>query len=382
MSAAAIFLEIERLKNKIDRDMQMAIWTRFFPLLVNPNDSINLTLAEFQEFIVTVAQLSVAHNIENNVAITSQFVHPGNAAQVEQTSVHAQQQPSGPARGIFNLYPNRTVTAAAATSSKDINAAMYRKSCQKLLQYYTLSNTTLTDFKVGDLVGCMMYLSQTPQYRPLYLLLETSFDDEHECMPNLAPDQVQHLIDLLRSLLDLPSSLIDFNNLKILKTTVGKAMNYPLTRFPRIILMPGPNRSKDRSCTLKDLIIERSSLIHQLESQQCINEDSKIPYCDDESFINEILKSIDAFPVHRMFYNAVNSIFYTTMENYAVANCTFDINDYNNIYKINSNDYNEMCGGGVGGGVSGEYTDSLNISLSKNGGGGSSMLTKKRKYTN
>ncbi|AUF81611.1 ac101 [Malacosoma neustria nucleopolyhedrovirus] len=372
MSAAAIFLEIERLKNKIDRDMQMAIWTRFFPLLVNPNDSISLTLGEFQEFIVTVAQLSVAHNIENNVAITSQFVHPGNAARAEQTS----QPPAGSARGIFNLFPTRTTTATASSTSKDINAAIYRKSCQKLLQYYTLSNTTLIDFKVSDLVGCMIYLSQTPQYRPLYLLLETSFDDEHECMPNLAPDQVQHLIDLLRSLLDLPSSLIDFNNLKILKTTIGKSMNYPLTRFPRIILMPGPNRSKDRSCTLKDLIIERSSLIHQLESQQCINEDSKIPYCDDESFINEILKSIDAFPVHRMFYNAVNSIFYTTMENYAVANCKFDINDYNNIYKINSNDYNEMCNIG-GGGVGGEYTDSLNISLSKSGSG--SMLTKKRK---
>ena len=381
MSAAAIFLEIERLKNKIDKDMQMSIWTRFFPLLVNPNDSINLTLSEFQEFIVTVAQLSVAHNIENNVAITSQFVHPANVTQADQTSVNAQQQPAANStRGIFNLFPNRATAAGTSSALRDVNATMYRKSCQKLLQYYTLSNTTLTDFKVADLVGCMMYLSQTPQYKPLYLLLETSFDDEHECMPNLTPDQVQHLIDLLRSLLDLPSSLIDFNNLKILKTTIGKAMNYPLTRFPRIILMPGPNRSKDRSCTLKDIIIERGSLIHQLESQQCINEDSKIPYCDDESFINEILKSIDSFPVHRMFYNAVNSIFYTTMENYAIANCKFDINDYNNIYKINSDDYNEMCASVVGGGGGGEYTDSLNISLNKNGGG--STLSKKRKFNN
>lgn len=71
----------------------------------------------------------------------------------------------------------------------------------------------------------------------------------------------------------------------------------------------------------------------KLQPQQYVTSGSEIPFCDDTEFINKLLKHLDPYPLSRMYYNAANSMFYTTMENYAVANCKFNIEDYNKIFK-------------------------------------------------
>lgn len=38
-----------------------------------------------------------------------------------------------------------------------------------------------------------------------------------------------------------------------------------------------------------------------------------------------------------MYYNVVNIMFYMIMENYVVFNCKFNIEDYNNIFKVMEN---------------------------------------------
>jgi Baculovirus protein of unknown function (DUF844) len=362
-----LFLEIERIKNKIDSQMNMAIWPKFFPLLADPDAYINLSLSEFQQFLVTVAQLARTSQNEDNAVLASSL------QSTPPTTTIAPPTAAPPVRNVLNLFQSGG-RGRGVRGVDTINMNTFRKHCQKLLKHYTLSSTSSSDFKVSDIVSCMVYLAKSPKYKPLYDLLETSMTDEFECLPNYSSDQMYHIVDLIKSLLDLPTSLIDFGNVKILKSTFNKAMNYPISRFARVMMLPSVSLARDKHCSIEDLILERGNEINKLEPQQYINanESTKIPYCDDEHFINDLLKIVDDFSLHRMFYNAANSIFYTTMENYAVANCKFDANDYNNIFRVMDNlrEYDTKCGLVVKG-----KTDSLNVFL---GGGNASAPKRKR----
>ena len=365
-----LFLEIEKIKNKIDSEMNMAIWPKFFPLLADPDAHINLSLSEFQQFLVTVAQMARNAQNENNAALAS----AARDVSLPTTTT----TPSAPAqpRSVLNLFGGNIATRRTVESDS-ANMALFRKNCQKLLKHYTLTNTSTSEFRVADMVSCMVYLAKSPKYKPLFSLLEMSMTDEYDCMPNYTSDQMHHITDLIKSLLDMPTSIIDFSSVKLLKSTFNKAMNYPITRFARITLLPSIPLASDKRCTIEELIVERGQEISKLEPQQYLNasEGTKIPYCDDEHFINDLLKIVDDFNLHRMFYNAANSIFYTTMENYAVANCKFDVQDYNNIFKVMDN-LREYDAQGVL--ISRkESSDSLNIFLN-NGSGPSSG--KRRKY--
>nr|ACA02621.1 P40 [Spodoptera frugiperda multiple nucleopolyhedrovirus]QWS70820.1 p40 [Spodoptera frugiperda multiple nucleopolyhedrovirus] len=383
MSSVMLFLEIERIKNKIDSEMNMAIWPKFFPLLADPESHINLSLSEFQQFLVTVAQMARTAQIENNAALAS-------AARDNTLSGVAEQQPPPPpstsqSRNILNLFGG----GGGVSRRKDINAsdavnlATFRKNCQKLIKHYTLSNTSSSEFRVADIVSCMVYLAKSPKFRPLYSLLELSMTDEYDCMPSYTADEMHHIVDLIKSLLDMPTSLIDFGSVKLLKSTFNKAMNYPITRFARVILLPTASLASDKRCTIEELLVERGQEINKLEPQQYLNssEGTKIPYCDDENFINDLLKLIDDFNLHRMFYNAANSIFYTTMENYAVANCKFSVDDYNNIFKVMDNlrEYQTQCGSSTLINPK-DKIDSLNIFLGSGEYSSSGTSSKRKKY--
>ncbi|RTL85773.1 hypothetical protein EJV44_24800, partial [Ancylobacter aquaticus] len=326
MSGVMLFLEIETLKNKVDRQMQMEIWPKFFPLLSNSNSTLNISLNEFMDFLETVARQSVL-----NADVNSTVLATGLAPAPEPTPPSAPQR-----RNLLNLFSQRQQTEKSDNLIEDLNE--YRKRCVRLLQYYTLTSTTSVEFKISDLICCMIYLSRIPKYRPLYAYLEGTFlaDDDVECSPYVTPDQQYNIVNLLRLLMEMPGSTIDMNTVKLLRSTMIKTMKYPLARFPRIMVLQNTNLTKDKRCTLHDLIIERSESIKNLDSNQCINDlnSSKIPYCDDTEFITDLFDMITDFPIPRMFYNAANSIFYSSMENYAVANCKFDVNDYNNIFTI------------------------------------------------
>ncbi|AIE47813.1 p40 [Peridroma alphabaculovirus] len=372
MSSVMLFLEIERIKNKIDAQMNMAIWPKFFTLLADPDAHITLSQSEFQQFLVTVAQLSRAAQVEDNAVLASEASVPG----VSGGGVAAQPPPAR--RNVLNLFSGAGGRRGAADRGDSVNMATFRRNCQKLLKQYTLSNTSSSEFKVSDLVSCMVYLAKAPKYKPLYELLEMSMTDEYDCTPNYSADQMHHIVDLIKNLLDLPTSIIDFGSVKLLKSTFNKAMNYPISRFARVMLLPSAPLARDKRCSIEELIMERGQQISHLEPQQYLNatDGTKIPFCDDEHFINDLLKLIDDFSLHRMFYNAANSIFYTTMENYAVANCKFEVADYNNIFRVMDNlrEYDLRCGP-VAGRVA-QKSDSLNIYL---GGAGSSPSSAKRK---
>ncbi|ACI47437.1 unknown [Spodoptera litura nucleopolyhedrovirus II] len=382
MSSVMLFLEIERIKNKIDNEMNMAIWPKFFPLLADPDGHINLSLGEFQQFLVTVAQMARTAQIENNAALAS--AARDNTLPTTTTAASATTPP--PPRNILNLFGGGGASGRRKDLGADsVNMAMFRKNCQKLIKHYTLSNTSSSEFKVADIVSCMVYLAKSPKFKPLYSLLELSMTDEYDCMPSYTADEMHHIVDLIKSLLDLPTSLIDFGSVKILKSTFNKAMNYPITRFARVMILPSTSLVSDKRCTIEELIVERGQEISKLEPQQYLDssEGTKIPYCDDEQFINDLLKLTDDFSLHRMFYNAANSIFYTTMENYAVANCKFEVNDYNNIFRVMDNlrEYETQCRGGTLVDPK-DKTDSLNIFLGSDVRSSSAHSAKRKKYRN
>ncbi|QHB21751.1 BV/ODV-C42 [Artaxa digramma nucleopolyhedrovirus] len=377
MSSVDLFNEIVILRDKIDARMQMDIWPKLFNLLPETNDNytLNLSFDEFTNFLVNVVTAANNRNTTESTALASEHALANKSGEGG-----LQAQPPPP-RGILNVF-NKGKTAASRLTpldNDDRTALMeLRKMCQKVLQYYSLNVTSASDFKVGELVGCMLYLSKVNEYRPLYNLLEQPIGETYQCMPDLAADQMYHMSNLLRSLLDLPAHTIDFESVRVLRMSFNKLMNYPLARFPRIMVLTNTNLSQDKRRTLEDLILERSPKIAALEPQQYVESaDNKIPFCDDEELINELLKQTENYSLPRMFYNAANSMFYTTMENYAMANCKFEINDYNNIFKTMDEfkQLSEKCNFAR---KCPETTDSLNIYL--NGAGGSLASKRSKKY--
>nr|ANS70989.1 protein p40 [Lymantria dispar multiple nucleopolyhedrovirus] len=383
MSAVNLFNEIVNLRNRIDPQMQMDIWVRLFRLLCDNGHRAELDLPynDFVELLTIVAAASRNSQVRDNVTLASEHLRP-------QTDDSRPQPASAPApaaaatqqRSLLNLFaPARSRNEAAVVAGDPRLMVGYKKVCRKLLQYYTLSTTSSTEFQVRDVVACMLYLSRQPSYKPLFHLLEGALEDDIECVPHLEPDQVFNIINIMRDLLELPSATLDFNNIRSLKLTFGKIMHYPLTRFPRIIIVPNTDLSRHTRCTLEDLILQRARALSQLEPQQYVDalDDNRIPYCDDEDFINELLKLTDGFSLPRMFFNATNSIFYTTMENYAMTNCKFDINDYNNIFKV-MDSFKELSSQNCGAnGIfkQSDLTDSLNIYLGADGSSSSSTLS-------
>lgn len=373
MSSIDLFNEMVILRDKIDPQMQMDIWPKLFYLLPASADTLILSLAEFTEFLTTVAQLAANQTRNDNAALASEHLTgDANAVNHPPSAVF---QPPPPARGIVNVFPPRTARTIGGEGDDNliINVASMRRTCQKVLQYYTLTSTTASEFKVHDIVCCLMYLSRADNYRPLYNYLESNFGET--CTPSLTPDQIYYMTNLLRSLLDLPSSSIDYENLKLLRANVGKIINYPLTRFARIIIVPDDALANQKPQTLEDLILERAPRIANLEPQQYVdNSDTQIPFCDDEDFINRLAYMTHDFSLERMFYNAANSIFYTTMENYAITNCRFEVSNYNNIFKC-MDEYKTLsknCGYKQ---KNEDLTDSLNIYLN-----GYNNSNKRKKY--
>ncbi|ADB84428.1 p40 [Apocheima cinerarium nucleopolyhedrovirus] len=370
MSAVDLFNEMVILRDKIDPQMQMDIWIKLFPLLSENDPSVNLSFEEFIEFLEVVAAAASNRNVIDYTALASEHT----AANIESTTLTStairRPEPYNQ-RSIINIFGNNNEDAINKNLHKDLqeNAAalsVLRKTCQKILQYYTLNTTTSSDFKIGDLVYCMLYLSKTPTYKPLYNLLEQTFTETYDCIPNLAKDQIFQITNSLNVLLELPPSTIDFTNIKLLRSTMYKVMSYPISRFPRIMVMPSTGLSKDKQTTLEDLMLDRGEKIARLESQQYIeaNETSRVPYCNDEEYINELLRVVETFSLPRMFYNSSNSIFYTAMENYAITNCKFDIKDYNRIYKTAVDNYEDLSETCELMHKRPDITDSLNIFMS------------------
>ncbi|AIU41323.1 p40 [Sucra jujuba nucleopolyhedrovirus] len=380
MSSIDLFNEMVILRDKIDPQMQMDIWPKLFHLLPGDdpsgsnnsnNTTINISFSEFTDFFTTVAQAGANRMRNDNAALASEHFAGGNVVNFAPSTNVPSAPAQPPRRSILNLFQRDT----SVRESSDENLTMLRNTCQKVLQYYTLSTTSTTEFKVRDIVCCMLYLSKTKTYRPLYNYLESGFGDE--CNPSLTPDQIYFMTNLLRNLLNLPSSTVDYDNLKLLRSNVGKMVNYPLTRFARIIIMPDDALIKQKPMTLEDLVLERAEKIANLEPQQYVDgRDNQIPYCDDEEFINRLAYMTHDFSLERMFYNAANSIFYTTMENYALSNCKFEVSNYNNIFK-SMDEYkklSEQCGIRQ---KNAELTDSLNIYLN---GYNCPTNTKRKKY--
>ncbi|AAR28870.1 ORF106 [Leucania separata nucleopolyhedrovirus] len=336
MSSVMLFLEIENLKNKIDKRMNMGIWPKFFPLLVDPQASIQLTIDEINDFLVTTARVSEIDRTESNVAITSQFANAiggGGAAIVPPAAAPPPAVQPSAAAGIFNIFKQPTTQSnRSALSSAD--SASFQRKCQKILQYYTSAGTTSTDFKISDLVACMVFLSNSSRFRALFNLLRTSMTSDYECMPPLGDVEVQNLIDALRELTGMTAYSVNFEALRMLKVTLGKVMNYPIAKYPRVVIAETYRASHDQQTSLEELILDRYDGMKRMETQFVTLNNAKILQSTDTALIDHLLKrNLDEVPVERMFYNSVNAIFYATMENYAVSNCKFVVSDYNNIFK-------------------------------------------------
>jgi len=157
---------------------------------------------------------------------------------------------------------------------------------------------------------------------------------DYECMPPLTDLEVQNLIDVLRELTGMTAYSVDYEALRMLKVTLGKVMNYPIAKYPRVVIAETYRTAHDQQCSLEELILDRYESMKRLKPQFTTVSNAKILQCTDVALIDYLVKkNLDEVPVERMFYNSANAIFYSTMENYAMSNCKFVVSDYNNIFK-------------------------------------------------
>nr|AGX01309.1 orf101 [Bombyx mori nucleopolyhedrovirus] len=331
MSAIALYLEINKLRLKIDEPMQLAIWPQIFPLLCDEHQNVQLNTDVLINFIMHVARKSQNTILNNNAAIASQYA-AGNADVVVAAPSSAQPTP----RPVINLFARANAAAPAQPSEELINMRRYRNAARKLIHHYSLNSTSSTEYKISDVVMTMIFLLRSEKYHSLFKMLETTFDD-YTCRPQMTQVQTDTLLDAVRSLLEMPSTTVDLTTVDIMRSSFARCFNSPIMKYAKIVLLQNVASQRDKRTTLEELLIERGEKIQMLQPQQYINSGTEIPFCDDSEFLNKLLKHIDPYPLSRMYYNAANTMFYTTMENYAVSNCKFNIEDYNNIFKVMEN---------------------------------------------
>ncbi|AVA31141.1 p40/c42 [Oxyplax ochracea nucleopolyhedrovirus] len=334
MSATALFLEINKLRLKIDETMQLIIWPQLFPLLCDQNQTVEINTDTILEFLMLVARASQNTIMNNNAAIASQYAS-GNVP-LSTTAPPTVPTTSTP-RTMFNMFQQQTRNNVASANSENlIDMKRYKAAARKLVQYYALNNTHSAEHKIGDIVMTMIFLLRSEKYNLLFKLLESTING-NMCRPQMTQLQVDEILDALRSLMEMPSATVDLNTVDILRASFTTCFNSPIMRYAKIVLLDRIMLHGDKCTTFDDLLYERLKKIQTLQPQQYIKSGTEIPFCDDVQFLDKLLKHIDPYPLPRMFYNAANTIFYTTMENYAIANCEFKKDDYNKIFKVLNN---------------------------------------------
>ena len=324
MSVIDVHIRIDHLRRLIDESMQMEIWPLLLRMCSDTVPDIDVSTANIMAFLITVARKSQTANANTNAAIASQFA-AGNG--ITGAPNNAAGSSAAPVQTVFNAFMPTSVAAAPL-----IDMRRYRTAARKLIQHYTLNTTNSSEFKIRDVVMAMIFLERSDKYHPLFKLLESAFEDL-TCRPQLTEGQTNTLLDTLRTLLEMPSTTVDMTTVDVMRGSFARCFASPVMRYAKIVLLQGETLSRDKRTTLEELLVERGSNIQRLQPQQYVTSGTEIPFCDDPEFINKLLKHLDPYPLSRMYYNAANSMFYTTMENYAMANCKFNIEDYNKIFK-------------------------------------------------
>ncbi|AUA60316.1 P40 [Operophtera brumata nucleopolyhedrovirus] len=317
MSSVSLFLGIETLKNKIDPAMRMPIWPKFFPILVNQNAGVDFTITEIVDLLTNTARMSLIRSQETSAALTSQFANP--------TTGTVQQVARPPATSFIGVMK--------PTPSDNSDLASLQRKCRQLLKYYTEAAGSTTEFFIGDITKCMIFLKITPSYASLYNFLQESMYKDYDCPPALNELEKSYIVNQLREITGLDNK-VDYEALKILRVTLGRLFNYPIARYPRIILMEGIKKVRNEKLyEIEEIITQRWDTMIRLEPQFVIDEKSRrIVENENIDLTDQMLKSIEHINVDRVFTNAMNAILHSTIENCAMSNCRFNIEDYNHIY--------------------------------------------------
>lgn len=321
MSVTDVHIRIDNLRRLIDEHMQMEIWPLLLRMCSDTVTNIDVNTNNLIKFLITVARKSQTSFANSNAATASAF-ESGNSVTRIATSTAAPATQT--VFGGFVSAPNNEPAL--------VDMRRYRTAARRLIQHYTLNTTASSEFKVSDVVMTMIFLQRSESYHQLFKLLDMTMDGL-TCRPQLTESQTNTLLHTLRTLLDMPSVPIDMTTVDVMRNSFTRCFASPVLRYAKIVLLEGETVSRDKRTTLEELLVERGNNIQKLQPQQYVRSGSEIPFCDDSEFINKLLKHLDPYPLSRMYYNAANAMFYTTMENYAVANCKFNIQDYNKIFK-------------------------------------------------
>lgn len=392
MSSVSLFLEINRLRLKIDERMQLELWPRLFPLLCADDASdinIEIPTSVLIQFLTMVARKSQNAFVNTNASMASQYAAAASSSTQQPPPPPPSDIPAFSAGGggeaaprtVFNLFARteqQQQQQQQPSSNELINMRQYRNAARKLVHHYTLNSTNSTEYKISDVIMTMIFLLRSEKYHYLFKLLESTFHD-YTCKPQMTQVQVDTLLDSLRSLLEMPSIIIDMNTVDVMRSSFARCFNSPVMRYAKVVLLQNLSFQRDQRTTLEELLVERGERIQSLQPQQYINSGTEIPFCNDVEFINKLLKHIHPYSLPRMYYNAANTMFYTTMENYAVSNCKFNIEDYNNIFRVMNKI--KQCSRSAVNKTNNIASDDLNIYLGiKSAEESSNALVKRKKY--
>ncbi|QDL56960.1 P40 [Dione juno nucleopolyhedrovirus] len=332
MSVTDVHIRIDNLRRLLDENMQMEIWPQLLRMCSDTVPHIDVNTGTLMTFLVTVARKSQAAFANANAATAAAFAAAATNGSPATATLPTTLPPpqTTPARAVQTVFGG--FVSPPSSEHVLVDMRRYRAAARRLVQHYTLNTTTSSEFKVRDVVMTMIFLERSESHHELFKLLDIAMDD-FTCRPQLTEAQTNALLHTLRTLLEMPTTPIDMNTVDVMRSSFARCFASPVLRYAKIVLAQGETVSRDKRTTLEDLLVERGTNIKKLQPQQYITSGTEIPFCDDPEFINKLLKHLDPYPLSRMYYNAANTMFYTTMENYAVANCKFNIEDYNRIFK-------------------------------------------------
>lgn len=318
-----LFLTLEKLKNAMnDVNMQLPYWELFFPLLGDASTA-TVEFTSLYDLINDVAAAADGNVVAQGGAIYANYTNDGSAPSTVQTT------------GAGGVLPPRRVVAA--TTGVVLDVKKFSTFADKMMQHFVSAGAGAQVFKVRDIIMLYLYTAHNQRFRVLYNFLESAlFRGERECVPTMSSADSSLLLDSVRELTNMTNIRLDYEALMNASMSVHRAVQNELTRYPSIRVRPffSTLNVYDKVTEPCKAFVDKFGTLLSQKIQYYVPA-AEVSLCNSPMVIENILSSVEkSSDVVRMVYNAMNNIFINTVEQCAVENIRFDMEDFNKRFQL------------------------------------------------
>ncbi|ABQ52018.1 hypothetical protein SlGVgp075 [Spodoptera litura granulovirus] len=320
-----LFLTIERLKNNMDdSQMRLPYWEQFFPLFGDAQ-SVNIDIRMLSDLINEAGVAAENRLVTQSGAIYSQYINDGVTENAPAPALRL------PLRRI------EPVTKTAPLNNLD-DSPKYASVANKMMNYFASAGVSSVPFRVRDVIMLYLYTASLPKFKPLFTMIDSAlFRSDHECTPVYSSSASSLILDNLRDLTGITNIRLDYDSLIHINVSIQKAVNNELSKYPVI-------KVKDY-CSLINVYdkitepckayLDKFSMLIAQKVQYEVRATPFLNLCHNPVIIENVVISVEkSSDMNRMVYNAVNNIFINAVEQCAIENIKFDVDDYCRRFKL------------------------------------------------